>query len=43
LKTFGGWGYAVTGPGQYAWTSRHGMRFHRDQHGTTAPDHPPDP
>jgi 5-methylcytosine-specific restriction endonuclease McrA len=43
LKTFGGWRYAVAGPGQYAWTSPHGMRFHRDQHGTTALDHPPDP
>jgi hypothetical protein len=38
LKTFGGWHYTVTGPGEYAWTSPHGLRFERDQHGTVALD-----
>ena len=38
LKTFGGWRYEVTGPAAYAWTSPHGLRFHRDQHGTAALD-----
>ena len=38
LKTFGRWRYEVTGPAAYAWTSPHGLRFHRDQHGTLALD-----
>ena len=38
LKTFGRWRYEVTGPAAYAWTSPHGLRFHRDQHGTAALD-----
>ncbi len=36
LKTFTAWRYRMTAPGVFEWTSPHGHRYRRDQHGTTA-------
>ena len=42
LKTHTAWTYRMIAPGVFEWTSPHGHRYRRDQHGTTRID-PPDP
>jgi hypothetical protein len=43
LKTHTAWTYGMIAPGIFEWTSPHGHRYRRDQHGTSRIDGPVEP